>query len=62
VFEKLFPAAQFGADAPVVAVVEIGEGVHWDGKPDHGIPEMVLQRLENLCPLVRKICASPTPP
>jgi len=28
-----------------------------DGKPDHGIPSPVLQRLENLCPLVRKIRA-----
>jgi ribonuclease R len=28
-----------------------------DGKPDHGIPELVLQRLENLWPLVQKIRA-----
>jgi ribonuclease R len=28
-----------------------------DGKPDHGIPEHVLQRLENLWPLVQKIRA-----
>ena len=29
-----------------------------DGASDHGIPEMVVQRLENLCPLVKKIRAS----
>ena len=28
-----------------------------DGKPDHGIPERVLQRIENLWPLVQKIRA-----
>ena len=28
-----------------------------DGASDHGIPEIVVQRLENLCPLVRKIRA-----
>jgi ribonuclease R len=28
-----------------------------DGKPDHGIPEPVLQRLENLWPLVQKVRA-----
>jgi ribonuclease R len=28
-----------------------------DGKSDHGIPETIVQRMENLCPLVRKIRA-----
>jgi len=28
-----------------------------DGKTDHDIPELILQRLKNLCPLVRKIRA-----
>jgi len=28
-----------------------------DGKSDHGIPEAIVRRLENLCPLVRKIRA-----
>ncbi len=28
-----------------------------DGKPDHGIPEMIVRRLENLWPLVQKIRA-----
>ncbi len=29
-----------------------------DGTSDHGIPEIVVQRLENLCPLVKKIRAT----
>jgi len=55
VFEKLFPAAQFEADAPIGSVVEVQEGVHQEGEDvqrgEHGaevflpVPEVVFERV-----------------